>query len=114
MIEKRVKRDARAKQIKLHKQSRAGRLAKQANQSKPSRQVTIKQSKVKQASKQSRSQIAKQSYSQSATQPTAEQTYQTIPKTKRLRPPLPRKVLVMRRMRRIQKVALKSLKVEYV
>ena len=43
---------ALAKQIKLHKQSGAGRLAKQANQSKLSRQVTIKQSKVKQASKQ--------------------------------------------------------------
>ena len=53
-----MKRDAQAKQIKLHKQSRAGILAKQANQSKLSRQVTIKQSKVKQASKQSRSQIA--------------------------------------------------------
>ena len=50
--------ETRAKQIKLYKESRAGGIAKQANQSKPSMQVTIKQSKVKQASKQSRSQIA--------------------------------------------------------
>ena len=77
---------ARAKQIEQYKQSRAGTRAKQANQSKQSGQVTIKLSKVKQASKQSRTQIAKQSCSQPVSQRTAEQTYQTIHKTKTTTP----------------------------
>ena len=95
--------------------STRARNASQANQSKPSMQVTIKQSKVKKASKQSRSQIAKQSYSQPASQPTAEQTYQTIPKTKDYDPPcLANFIVRMMRMRMIQKVALNSLKIGYV
>ena len=77
---------ARAKQIEQYKQSRAGTRAKQANQSKPSKQVTIKLSKVKQTSKHSRTQIAKQSCSQPVSQRTAEQTYQTIHKTKTTTP----------------------------
>ena len=81
---------ARAKQIEQYKQSRAGTRAKQANQSKQSGQVTIKLSKVKQASKQSRTQIAKQSCSQPVSQRAAEQTYIATAKTKDYDTPLPR------------------------
>ena len=89
---------------KLYKQSRAGRLAKQANQSKPSRQSYRASKPANQPTNQPTNKPTNQSTDQATNQSTKQATNQPISRptnhgadlanyfqNKRLRPPLPRK-----------------------